>query len=165
MRERKALRDMVMDGATARGVARERVWEWACLAIVQNELWVELPEHASLETRLYGATTWRDLIGQAALAAAHGNDPARWQWTRHIMLDPVEFGTWLHLRARGITVQPKRAVRTKPTLREAVASFVAEKYPKGLPAGMTLKAIARNFEKRSGCAVSERTVRRALGRR
>ena len=165
MRERKALRDMVMDEAATRGLAREKVWEWACLAIVRNELSVELPEHASLETRLGGSTTWRSLIAQYADAAARGNDPARYQATRHIMLDPVEFGTKLHLWTLGITVQPKRAVGAKRKLREAVASFIAKKYPKGLPAGMTLKAVARNFEKRSGRAVSERTVRRALGRR
>jgi len=165
MHERKALRDLVMDEAAARGIAREKVWEWACLAVARDELRVELPGRASLETRLHGATTWRGLIGEAAAAAARGNDPARYQWTRHIILDPVEFGRWLDRWGRGITVQPKRAVGAKPTLREAVASFVAKKYPKELPAGMTLKAIARNFEEKSGRAVSERTVRRALGRR
>jgi hypothetical protein len=165
MRERKALRDLVIDEAAAHGLARERVWEWTCLAIVQDELPVELPDGASLETRLHGATTWRDLIAQAAVAATRGNDPAKYQWTRYITLDPVEFGRWLDLRAKGITVQPKRAVGAKPTLRKAVASFVAKKYPKGLPVGMTLKAIARNFEKKYGRPVSERTVRRAFGRR
>jgi hypothetical protein len=165
MHERKALRDLVMDEAAARGIAREKLWEWACLGVARDELRVELPGRASLETQLGGATTWRDLMAQAAVAAARGNDPARYQWTRHIMLDPVEFGRWLDLRARGITVQPKRAVGAKPTLREAVASFVTKKYPKGLPASMTLKEIARNFEKKSGRTVSERTVRRACGRK
>jgi hypothetical protein len=81
------------------------------------------------------------------------------------MLDPVEFRTSLNLWAKGIKVHPKRAVGGKPSLREAVASFVDKKYRKGLPAGMTLKAIARDFEKKSGRRVDERTVRRALGRK
>jgi hypothetical protein len=165
MHEPKTLRDLVMDEAAVRGIAREKVWEWACLAIVRDELRVELHGGASLEIRLHGANTWRALIAQAALATARGNDPARYQWTRHIMLDPVEFRTSLNLWAKGIKVHPKRAVGGKPSLREAVASFVDKKYRKGLPAGMTLKAIARDFEKKSGRRVDERTVRRALGRK
>jgi hypothetical protein len=163
MRERKDLRDLVMDEAAARGIAREKVWEWACLAIVRDELQVELPDRASLETRLGGATTWRDLIAQGAVAADRGNDPARYQWTRHIMLDPVEFGRWLDLRAGGITVHPKRPAGRKKTKRDKVASFIAENYS-GDVAGVTLNAIARDIETKIGLHVSERTVRRALGR-
>jgi len=161
MRERKARRDLVIDEAAARGLAREKVWEWACLAILRGELSVELPCHASLETRPHG---WRDLIAQGAIAAASGNDLARYPWTRGIMLDPVEFGRWLDSRARGITVQPKRAVGAKAKLRKAVASFLAKKYPKGLPAGITRKAIARDFKTLTGLPVSERTISRAQGR-
>jgi hypothetical protein len=161
MRERKALRDLVIDEAAARGIAREKVWEWACLAIVRGELSVELPDRASLETRLYGATTYRDLIGQAVFAAARSNDPARYPWTRH-MLDPVEFGRLLDLRAWGITLHRKRPAGRKKGKRDKVASFIAENYPGGV-AGVTNKAIARDFENKIGLSVSERTVRRALG--
>jgi len=52
MHERKALRDLVMDEAAARGIAREKVWEWACLAVARDELRVELPGRASLETAI-----------------------------------------------------------------------------------------------------------------
>src|SRR5262249_33584070 len=165
MDERKALRDLVMDEAAERRIAREKVWEWACLAIARDELGEELPGGASLETRLHGATTWRGLIAQAFFAAARGNDPARYEWTRHIMPDLVEFRRGLDRWGGGIPVQPKRAVGAKPSKRKAVASFIRKNYPSGVPAGITNDAIALAFETKTGIRVHERTVRRALGRK
>jgi hypothetical protein len=51
-----------------------------------------------------------------------------------------------------------------PTKREAVASWIAGRYPEGLPPGMTAKKIARDFEVEKKTSVNVRTVRRALGR-
>jgi len=49
-------------------------------------------------------------------------------------------------------------------IRVAVKVFIDRNWPKGVPAGVTTKAIAREFEQSpDGFAVSERTVRRALG--
>jgi hypothetical protein len=55
--------------------------------------------------------------------------------------------------------QTDALLKGKRTKREEIASFVARKYPDGIPAAVSLKEIARNLK------VNERTVRRALGRK
>jgi hypothetical protein len=56
---------------------------------------------------------------------------------------------------------PRRvAVQTK---RDAVASWLAQRYPEGVPPGMSQKEIARQFEGEKKVRVDPRTVRRALG--
>jgi transposase len=51
-----------------------------------------------------------------------------------------------------------------PTKRKAVAAWLDERYPDGIPAGTTAKHIARQFEAETGVRVDAKTVGRALGR-
>jgi hypothetical protein len=53
--------------------------------------------------------------------------------------------------------------RTVPTKKEALKGWIAKRYPKGIPAGMPQKQIARDFQSDTGTVVNTRTVRRALG--
>jgi hypothetical protein len=57
------------------------------------------------------------------------------------------------------------AVTPKQTKREAVKSFIDERYPNGIPAGVTMKDLARMVKKEKNITVSPRTVSRALGRK
>ena len=93
-------------------------------------------------------------------------DPSNDLWAKSLMFDPVEFDRWLEkvLQVRNIPVHPKRSAGRKNTTRERVAAYVAKTYPDGVPAGITVKAIVRDIETEIGLRVSERTVRRALGR-
>ena len=64
------------------------------------------------------------------------------------------------------TPPPGRKPGQKPHVRNAVGAYVAKLYPDGVPANVTTKMIAQNFESsRGGFRVSPRTVSRALGRR
>jgi hypothetical protein len=54
------------------------------------------------------------------------------------------------------------AIRGKTTKREAVATFIREKYPQGI-AGVTYREIARDLERSCGLRVDPRTISRALG--
>jgi len=58
---------------------------------------------------------------------------------------------------------PRSDDQGKTTKREAVAIFIKEKYPGGLPAGITYQAIALEFERVRKVPVDPRTVSRALG--
>jgi hypothetical protein len=60
---------------------------------------------------------------------------------------------------------PKRAVAKKGTAVTAARSFIAEFYPRGIPHGVTYKHVAKEMERQIGQTVSERTIRRAYGRR
>jgi hypothetical protein len=51
----------------------------------------------------------------------------------------------------------------KQTKRDAVASWLAQRYPAGIPPGMSQKEIALQFEREKKVRVDTRTVRRALG--
>jgi hypothetical protein len=48
-------------------------------------------------------------------------------------------------------------------VREKIKEFVYRKYPRGVPAGVTYKDIAKQAKDTVGRIVAERTVRRALG--
>jgi hypothetical protein len=65
-------------------------------------------------------------------------------------------------RADAPEQQPPAQQNTK---RMAVKHWITGRYPKGVPAGVTAKALARDIEREMHIIVSERTVRRALGRR
>src|ERR1700746_594019 len=102
-----------MDEAAARGVAREKLWEWACLAIARDELPISLPDSVSMDARvLGGGETWRHRFVSAALAAERGNDLARYQWTR-ITLDPRTFRKWLDGVQRALTLPVRRPSRRR----------------------------------------------------
>ena len=59
----------------------------------------------------------------------------------------------------------KPAPKRPPPKQRAVKEWVLEQYPRGIPAGVTVKVIERDFERDTGIPVNERTVRRALGKR
>jgi hypothetical protein len=158
-----------MDEAARRGIAREKVWEGICLAIAGNEL---LPDNASLDTRLHGSTTWRDLITGAAFAAARGSDPARYQWTRALFLDPKAAQKWLDRfqRQRGHPKygahhprQKRRASRLEAALVALNAIYRTRDDPLGSIKTITDK-VNQYLASRDGGSVSEDTVSRALKR-
>jgi hypothetical protein len=171
-REPKSLRDIVMDEAARRGIAREKVWEGICLAIAGNELPIVLPDNASLDTRLHGSTTWRDLITGAAFAAARGSDPARYQWTRALFLDPRAAQKWLDRFQRQRSHPKYGAHHPRQTHRASrrEAALVALKAIYGtrddpLASIKTITAEVNQYlALRDGRPVSEDTVSRALKR-
>jgi len=169
--ERKSLRELVMDEAAARGIPREKLWEWACLAIARNELPVSLPDNVSLDARvLGGGETWRNLVRSAALAAERGNDLARYQWTRAITLDPRTFRKWLDgvqgalpLPAR----RPSRRRKRRASRQEAALQALAALYPTRPPLGSIKKItdeVNRWLAEQGAGSVSEDTTSRALKR-
>jgi hypothetical protein len=94
-------------------------------------------------------------------------DPSNDNWAKTLMFDPARFEGWLKkvLLTHHIAIHPKRPAGRKKMKRDEVASFIAKNYPDGVPAGITGKTIARDIQAKTGLPVSERTVRRALGRR
>jgi len=154
------LRDLVESRAAEYNLPPRWLWGWALDAIVRHVLLPNLPEGISLDS-LHGR-----IVG-ALYAIERGSDPSRWSWTSAIALSPAAFDRWLKktLRGRKITTHPRRAVGAKSTLREDVAAFAAANYPSPLPPGITNEKIAQDYESKTGTAVSERTVRRALGRK
>jgi hypothetical protein len=128
-----------------------------------------------------GRLTIRLTSGQLVALREWGGNPvadlwalpdmcARWFAARQMLLPPWlttppgqvrdhrggEMGV---LPLQGVAA-PKRLRGSKPTKRDTVASYLASKYPDGnIPADVPLKSIAKET------GVSERTVRRALGRK
>jgi hypothetical protein len=89
---------------------------------------------------------------------------------------PKELSEFAAVESRSAIPQPKKVNRRKITKAksatrhivvqtkcDAVASFLAERYPDGIPPGMTQKEIAHQFELEKKVRVDPRTVRRALG--
>jgi hypothetical protein len=62
-------------------------------------------------------------------------------------------------------VEPKRRAGAKPTKRQAIAVFIAKHYPEGIPAHVKLDAIRSDFESETASKISDRTLRRAIGRK
>lgn len=166
--ETKSLRDLVIDAAADRCIAPARLWESALLAIADNVLHAGLPNGATLDTR-HDAGTWRDVIAGAARAAARGDDPASYFWTRSIFLSPREFRDWLdqvygtldpEKPFKREEISPRRASR-----RAAALQALEALYPGGRPLG-SIKTITVTVNEwladRSGGRVSEDTVSRAL---
>ena len=83
------------------------------------------------------------------------------------MLDVAVFDKCLEKFANDheLVVFPRRSAGRKPTLREDVASFIAQEYRAGIPAGTSDKVIANAFKAEKKTSVSLRTVRRARGRK
>lgn len=168
-RERKNLRELVMDEAAARGIAREKLWEWACLAIARDELPISVPDNVPLDARLLGGGgTWRDLLRGAALAAARGNDLARYQWTRALWLNPRTFRKWLNGVQRALTLpvrRPSRQRKRRASRLEAALCALATLYPTRSPLG-SIKTITgeinRWLAKQRADSVSDDTTSRAL---
>src|SRR5262249_39658942 len=150
------LRDLVESRAAEYRISPRWLWGWALDAIVRHVLLANLPEGIS-----------QGLIAGALHAIERGSDPSRWGWTSVITLSPAAFARWLNkgLRDSKITTHPRRAVGAKSSLREGLAAFVAANYPNPLPPGITNGKIAQDYKSKTGTAVSERTVRRAFGRK
>ena len=160
----KSLRELVMDKAAARVIAREKLWEWACLAIARNELPVSLPDNVSLDARVH------HIVRGGALAAERGIDLARYQWTRAIMLEPRTFRKWLDgvqgalpLPAR----RPSRRRKRRASRQEAALQALAALYPTRPPLGSIKKItdeVNRWLAEQGAGSVSEDTTSRALKR-
>jgi hypothetical protein len=156
-----------MDEAASRGLAREKVWEWACSAIARDELPVSLPDDALLDTRLDGATTWRTLLAGAARAAALGSDPTTYGWTRVVMLSRATFGKCLDQARSALasTAQSARQPQRRASRLQAALEALQGLYPTAKPLGSVKTITAKVNEwlaKRDEHGVSEDTVSRAL---
>jgi hypothetical protein len=165
--EQASLRDLIESGAARHGLATRTLWKLVLDAVARDMLAPALPEGQSLDTQFdHGGMplTWRKVISGTLRAIDH-HEPSNDNWTK--TFDPVTFDKWLigALKNRGISVHPKRPAGAKPDLREAVASFIHESYPTGIPPGVTYKKIARDFEAATGVPTSVRTVGRAQGRK
>ena len=67
--------------------------------------------------------------------------------------------------ATAIETSPRRKPGQKLYPRDAVRAYIDKRYPDGVPANVTMKMIAKEFESSDGgFKVHERTVRRAMGR-
>jgi hypothetical protein len=164
--EHTCLRDLVMDQAAWRGLAREKVWEWACLAIIRDELPVSLPDNASLDTRL-GGTTWRNLLADAFYAAQRGRDPAKYGWTRAVMLSRATFGECLDQAQSALapTTRSARQSQRRASRLQAALEALRALYPTAKPLGSvkTITAeVAEWLAKQNEHGVSGDTVSRAL---
>lgn len=166
--EQKSLRDLMDDAGAQHGIAQRKLWRWVLTAMA-NELLPIFPEGMTLKTKFdHGGMllTWSVVI-DSALAAIERHIPSNDNWTKTLKIDPAIFDKWLKgfLQTVKIPRHAKRGAGAKAALREAVASFIAEQYPSRIPAGITRKIIARDFEAQHKTSVSERTVGRAMGRR
>jgi hypothetical protein len=155
-----------MDEAASRGLAREKVAEWACLAIVHDVLPVSLPNNALLDTRLEGAMTWRGLLAGAARAAARGSDPTTYGWMRTVMLSRATFGKYLdQARSELALVRSATPSQRRASRRQAALEALHALYPTAKPLDSVKTITAKVNEwlaKRKEHGVSEDTVSRAL---
>jgi hypothetical protein len=78
-------------------------------------------------------------------------------------LVPPEHEYWVSAAIEKSEGHPPEDREPKMTKREAIAIFIEEKYPGGLPGGITYQEIARDFERNHKVRVHPRTVSRALG--
>jgi hypothetical protein len=67
--------------------------------------------------------------------------------------------------SRARSLSQTGAVTPKQTKLEVVKSFIEEKYPNGIPAGITMKDLARMIKKEKNITLSTRSVSRGLGRK
>jgi hypothetical protein len=165
--EKASLRDLVQSRAASYGRVPGTVWQLTLTAIVQNALTPIFCEDMPLDTVFnHGGArlpTWRSLI-ENALRHVDRVDPARYRWTKELMFDAAAFDRWLKSALRR---QPrsKRRSGAKPSKREKLETFLEKKYQSEIPAGVTYKEIANDFYTETGVKVSERTARRAFGRK
>ena len=160
--ERENLRDLIESRAADHGVPLRKLWKWTLQAILSDVIAPILPEGKSLDVPFpHGgrSLTWRTVI-KTVLPTIDSYGPPGHDWTGTLMFDVAGFDMWLKsaLKDRRMPVHPKRRAGAKQTRREKVKLFIEEKYPSGIPPGVTYKQIANEL------GVSERTVRRAYGR-
>jgi hypothetical protein len=161
---------LIEDNAAKYWIAPRKLWRLALDAIEKDVLRPVLPEGQSLDTEFshggMGPLTRRRII-RSASSRIERHEPSNDEWAKELKFEAKEFDSWFKkaLQAQNIPAHPRRASGRKKTIGKSVAEFIAETYPDGVPAGVTVKSIRRDFEGRNkGLSVSERTVRRALGR-
>jgi hypothetical protein len=165
MSDTQELCDLIETRSAQHCIVRRKLWEWAFTAILDGRLTFELPNDLMPDPQFDHAARLRTLIIGALPAIEYGADPSKWNWSRMLMISPAVFDKWLKavLRNRQFTARPKRRAGTKSTKREAVRNFIEKR--KSLLRGATHKEIAKHVKDKLGVDVSERTVRRALGRK
>ena len=164
-----SIRDLVEAGAAQHAIAPRKLWKWTLDAIAHGVIAPILPQEMSLDTRfVHGGMplTWRKVF-VGALLAVERNLPSNNGWAKNLILDVAVFDRWLEkvIRDQELVDHPKRSAGRKPTIRDSVTSFIAQKYHNDIPAGASDKIIAAAFEAETGTPVSVRTVRRARGRK
>jgi hypothetical protein len=152
-----------------RPIIRNDLEKLALEAIIQNLITPIFPEDLSLDTEFkHGgmSLTWGKIVS-TALEQVERYDPARYGWTQQWIFDAAVFDKWLKsaLQARHIPAHSKRRAGAKSIKRDGVADLIAKEYPSGIPAGVTDKKIANDYKAKTRSDVSERTVRRARGRK
>jgi hypothetical protein len=164
----ESLPDLIEDSAARYDIAPRKLWSWALDAIIKGELRPALPIGQTLDTLFsHGGMllTLRSII--KARRDMERYDPSCEGWAKMLLFNPAHFDKWLRkvLRTKNIPVHPKRTAGAPKTKVETVARFIAS-YPHGtIPAGMTYKEVARDIKQKfPRLSVSERTIRRALGR-
>lgn len=167
--ERENLRDLIESRAAEHGVPLRKLWKWTLRAILSDVITPIFPEGKSLDVPFcHGgrSLTWRTVI-KTLLPTIDGYGPLDSNWTTQMQFDVASFDRWLTttLETQGIPNHPKRAAGRKRRLRKRLASFIAEQYPLGVPAGITRKKIATDFNAATGICASERSVGRAVGRK
>jgi hypothetical protein len=165
--EQASLRDLIESRAARDGVGSRDLWKLALNAIAQDALAPILPDGISLDTKFdHGGRrlTWRTVI-DSALHAIDRHEPSNDNWAKELKFCAAGFDTWLKsaLKAKRIPAHPKRLSGRKPEVREAVASFIATRYPTGIPPEVTNKMIATEYAKSGRRRPSLRTVARARG--
>jgi hypothetical protein len=162
----------IMDGYWAGELSQLFCFAYPKSSAAAGRALLALPPREVMAGHLLGHQ--RDING-AALAELGGwtlNDYQRDEPFRfYVNCDP-RFGLavrradferwWGSSHDRDQAKHPARRAGAKPTKRETVERFIAENYPNEIPAAMTAKQIARDV---GIPELSERTVRRALGRK
>src|SRR5262249_47219969 len=141
-------------------IPRWRLWASAFTAMLKGHLAVEFSNDVVPDpddpVRLRHAIT-------AALPRVkeRRTDPSQLNWAQNLTLAPAAFDKWLRrtLQDGLFPEQPKRRGGARPVRRTEAAAFVA-KHP-----DLTNKEISLKIEKATGKSISERTVRRARGRK
>jgi hypothetical protein len=161
---RESLCDLIETRSARYGITRQKLWEWAFAAILKDSL---VPDSSDDVIPYPDDPAQRRHAIAIALPAIEqrGADPSKWYWARRMAFAPRVFDKWLNetLQKQQFPANQTRRAGAKPTRREMVKEFLDD--PAGPPAGATGKQIAEQFEKKIGQAVSERTVRRARGRK
>ncbi|MFZ2077897.1 MAG: hypothetical protein WAV38_14850 [Xanthobacteraceae bacterium] len=160
--ERKSLRDMIESKAAQHGVASRELWKLALNAILDDVLMPILPADCSSLDKEFNHGGQRINLRKVirrVLPTIDSYGPPNSDWTRCLEFDDAPFEKWLRgaLKDQQLPAHPKRRAGAKPTPREMAKLY--EKYQSEIPSGVTFKQIANEL------GISERTVRRAYGRK
>ncbi len=174
----KSMFELIEEEAAARPIPERKLWMWSLGAILSGALPTiglgargpVLPhpgqpyaiDHVSLDAPGVGAH-WRRAIDGDLRYVARGR---ALDYFGHrygmVMLDSATFREWLN----GVAAASKRRAGAKPTKRKAIADFVSGQYPKYIPSHVKYSTICDDFEKsEGGYKISDRTLRRALGKK